>query len=156
MKKAAIILIYITFGIAIATFVGDLIRFVLSLTRHNIFETTLLISIIHSLITIVLTFPILNAIKRATSKEKLIPWAIVTIIFSNLVSGILLLIMSESELNSAYQETPKSFKTNEVTGSTLKEDDTYTKLMKLKSLYEQGLISEEEYKEKREEYIDKF
>lgn len=45
---------------------------------------------------------------------------------------------------------------NEAVGIQSKEDDIEVKLLKLESLYNQGLINHEEYEAKRKEFLEEF
>ena len=91
----------------------------------------------------------IKKLEKAKSKDELLPITICCLIFCNIISGILLLVLDEVELG--IKEKNES--------GALKKDEMYSlenELNKLSTMKENNLISEEEYKELRKKTIDKY
>ena len=86
--------------------------------------------------------------EKATTKNQIVVWAVLIIIFSNLLSGILMLIYDPE--NDVKKEV---FVSSEVASQG---DDAALKLKQLKDLFDAGLISEEEYSKKRKIYLERL
>ena len=163
MKKAAIILNYISLGVAVVSALFSFAAVMVGLTGViPELDVPNLVSAIYSIATIVFAILINYAIKKARRKDELIVWAVLCIIFVNLIAGILMLTMPEIELYDPRQPINNEYKSNHVTASkvveakVLDEDDVHGRLMELKKLFEDGIITEEEYQEKRQKYIEKL
>lgn len=57
-------------------------------------------------------------------------------------------------MEKAMDRVIKSFHINDV--SSEEKNEAYENLKKLKELYDDGIITEEEYKEKRKKYVNKI
>ena len=91
----------------------------------------------------------IKKLEKAKSKDELLPITICCLIFCNIISGILLLVLDEVELG---------IKEKDESGA-LKKDEMYSlenELSKINTMKENNLISEEEYKELRKKTIDKY
>lgn len=81
----------------------------------------------------------LKAIDEAKKKEDLEVWAILSIFLVSLVGGILMLFITDEELN----ENPELIVDAKVEEKT--EDDYIANIKKLKELFDSGAITKEEY-----------
>lgn len=100
---------------------------------------------------VILGFSIIynQKIKCATSKDQFMPWAILMVIFGYLIVGLLALLANENE----YANNAIKIKSTSIPNDN---NDITMQLQKLKSLYDQGLISEEDYNNKKKEILDKM
>lgn len=169
MKKASIVFCYIGLFLNVVLLIANIIFLVNSIAKENLIYINDLITIIFSLISIPLCFIVVMKVKGATSKDKLIVWGVLALIFVNVISGILILCIKEEELkpvenkiigtngiSNVYNATSSKVIENPTAKQNADAGDAYTRLMSLKHLFEEGLITEEEYKEKRQQFIDKF
>ena len=109
-----------------------------------------------------LIFPIivgvlaLDKIKTANTQEELKTMGILTMFFCNLIGGILMLNISTYDLQNRknyiyiYEEDipQKNMKT--------KEDNSVSTLRMLYDLKQQGIITEEEFNEKKKKYLEQL
>ena len=118
----------------------------------------------------VLVYPIivgaitLNRLSNATKREDIKGVAICTLIFCSMIAGILMLCMTDEDfikkngLTKYEQKLVDSvvYAMDEVEENVLYQDETALKLRKLKLLFEEGLIDEQEYLERRKKYLDEL
>ena len=100
-------------------------------------------------------------LNKAKTPNELIGWSVVMIIFGYFLVGLFGLLLTQEELDKKNNITnPDSIKVEPVvtTSSSVadKESSTEDKLIKIKALYEEGIITEEEYNQKRKEIINNF
>ena len=144
MKNAAKILLYI--GIGLFGFIG-FIYFILSFC--GIPASLLFLIFVAYAICIGIILPIyaLKRIDTAKSKKDLQVWGIVILIFSNLVAGILILLIDDEELNrKAINNSNKQITTDELSN----------RLEKLRRIKEEQNLTDEEYNELKKKVIDDF
>ena len=144
MKNAAKILLYI--GIGLFGLIG-FIYFVLSFC--GIPASLLFLIFVAYAICIGIILPIyaLKRIDTAKSKKDLQVWGIVILIFSNLVAGILILLIDDEELNGkAINNSNKQITTDELSN----------RLEKLRRIKEEQNLTDEEYNELKKKVIDDF
>lgn len=107
----------------------------------------------------------LNKLDTAKTKDELLVMSVLTTLFCNVIAGIFMFCIKEEELNEEYYEQIKKQKQkNENTESISTSSDSelpdtkeLTKeLEKAKKLYEDKLITEEEYNQMREKILNKF
>lgn len=144
MKNAAKILLYI--GIGLFGFIG-FIYFILSFC--GIPASLLFLIFVAYAICIGIILPIyaLKRIDTAKSKKDLQVWGIIILIFSNLVAGILILLIDDEELNrKAINNSNKQITTDELSN----------RLEKLRRIKEEQNLTDEEYNELKKKVIDDF
>ena len=144
MKNAAKILLYI--GIGLFGLIG-FIYFILSFC--GIPASLLFLIFVAYAICIGVILPIyaLKRIDTAKSKKDLQVWGIVILIFSNLVAGILILLIDDEELNGkAINNSNKQITTDELS----------SRLEKLHRIKEEQNLTDEEYNELKKKVIDEF
>ena len=144
MKNAAKILLYI--GIGLFGLIG-FIYFILSFC--GIPASLLFLIFVAYAICIGIILPIyaLRRIDTAKSKKDLQVWGIVILIFSNLVAGILILLIDDEELNGkAINNSNKQITTDELSN----------RLEKLRRIKEEQNLTDEEYNELKKKVIDDF
>ncbi len=100
-------------------------------------------------------------LNKAKTPNELIGWPVVMIIFGYFLVGLFGLLLTQEELDKKNNITnPDPIKVEPVvtTSSSVadKESSTEDKLIKIKALYEEGIITEEEYNQKRKEIINNF
>ena len=107
----------------------------------------------------------LNKLDSAKNKDELLVMSILTTLFCSAIAGIFMFCIKEEEINEEYYEQIKKQKQkNENTESISTSSDSelpdtkeLTKeLEKAKKLYEDKLITEEEYNQMREKILNKF
>ncbi len=144
MKNAAKILLYV--GIGLFGFIG-FIYFILSFC--GIPASLLFLIFVAYAICIGIILPIyaLKRIDTAKSKKDLQVWGIIILIFSNLVAGILILLIDDEELNrKAINNSNKQITTDELSN----------RLEKLRRIKEEQNLTDEEYNELKKKVIDDF
>ena len=144
MKNAAKILLYI--GIGLFGLIG-FIYFILSFC--GIPASLLFLIFVAYAICIGIILPIyaLKRIDTAKSKKDLQVWGIIILIFSNLVAGILILLIDDEELNGkAINNSNKQITTDELSN----------RLEKLRRIKEEQNLTDEEYNELKKKVIDDF
>lgn len=144
MKNAAKILLYI--GIGLFGFIG-FIYFILSFC--GIPASLLFLIFVAYAICIGIILPIyaLKRIDTAKSKKDLQVWGIIILIFSNLVAGILILLIDDEEFNrKAINNSNKQITTDELSN----------RLEKLRRIKEEQNLTDEEYNELKKKVIDDF
>ena len=144
MKNATKILLYI--GIGLFGLIG-FIYFILSFC--GIPASLLFLIFVAYAICIGIILPIyaLRRIDTAKSKKDLQVWGIVILIFSNLVAGILILLIDDEELNGkAINNSNKQITTDELSN----------RLEKLRRIKEEQNLTDEEYNELKKKVIDDF
>ena len=117
----------------------------------------------------ILIFPIivgaitLNRLNEAKKKEDITGVAICTLIFCSVIAGILMLCMTEDDFakkNSLTKYEQKLVDSvicamdEETEDNDVYDDEIVVKLRKLKALFNEGLIDEQEYLERRKRYLD--
>ena len=144
MKNAAKILLYI--GIGLFGFIG-FIYFILSFCGIPASLLYLIFVAYAVCIGIILPIYALRRIDTAKSKKDLQVWGIVILIFSNLVAGILILLIDDEELNrKAINNSNKQITTDELSD----------RLEKLRRIKEEQNLTDEEYNELKKKVIDDF
>ena len=98
---------------------------------------------------IIIGFMALDKLDKAKNKEELTVMAILTLIFVSPVAGLIMILADEKELF-----IEEDIELVEVDSFDSIYEDNANKLRELKSLYEDGFITEEEYQEKRKKYIN--
>ena len=107
----------------------------------------------------------LNKLDSAKNKDELLVMSILTTLFCSVIAGIFMFCIKEEELNEDYYNMTKKQKqenedTKNITNSSefkLPDTKDLTKeLEKLKKLYEDKLITEEEYNQMRSKAISKY
>ena len=107
----------------------------------------------------------LNKLDSAKNKDELLVMSILTTLFCSAIAGIFMFCIKEEELNEDYYNMTKKQKqeneeTKNITNSSefkLPDTKELTKeLEKLKKLYEDKLITEEEYNQMRSKAISKY
>ena len=144
MKNAAKILLYI--GIGLFGFIGFIY---LILSFCGIPASLLFLIFVAYAICIGIILPIyaLKRIDTAKSKKDLQVWGIIILIFSNLVAGILILLIDDEELNrKAINNSNKQITTDELSD----------RLEKLRRIKEEQNLTDEEYNELKKKVIDDF
>ena len=100
---------------------------------------------------VVLGICAIKKLETAKFKNDLVGWAVITLVFVNPVAGILMLTLRDEDLGSEddlyYMESSKP------TNFALEKLDNIEKIYQLK---EQGLISEEEFLEKKKFYLEQI
>ena len=104
----------------------------------------------------------LNRLNKATNREEIKGVAICTLLFCSLIAGILMLCLTENDfeqkngLSIEEQRMVDSFK--EAMDEIYEEDSPVEniplKIREIKKLYDDGLITDKEYNQKRKKYID--
>ena len=144
MKNAAKILLYI--GIGLFGLIG-FIYFVLSFCGIPASLLYLIFVAYAICIGIILPIYALKRIDTAKSKKDLQVWGIIILIFSNLVAGILILLIDDEELNrKAINNSNKQITTDELSN----------RLEKLRRIKEEQNLTDEEYNELKKKVIDDF
>ena len=144
MKNAAKILLYI--GIGLFGFIG-FIYFILSFC--GIPASLLFLIFVAYAICFGIILPIyaLKRIDTAKSKKDLQVWGIIILIFSNVVAGILILLIDDEELNrKAINNSNKQITTDELSN----------RLEKLRRIKEEQNLTDEVYNELKKKVIDDF
>ena len=99
-------------------------------------------------------------LNKAQSPKDLLGWSVVMIIFGYVIVGVLGLLLTEEDLKDKDGTCKKenTDKTNVVTTSTTNKCDNTIeeKLEKIKSLYDNGLITKDEYDQKRKDILRNF
>ena len=95
----------------------------------------------------------LSRLNNATSKDELVGIGICTLLFCNVISGILMLCMTDDDLreNRKTVYVKETVVTNP-TGS-VNTDEITKRLRQLEDMKNGGIITEDEYKKMREEIL---
>ena len=94
-------------------------------------------------------------VEEAKRPEDLKTWGVVVLIFVNLIAGILMLSVKEDiACDSDMQKTQTNKYEKQV--SRVDKDEDLNKLLKLKELYDNGVIPKEVYEKKRDNYLEKL
>ena len=108
-----------------------------------------------------LIFPLIigiNAYQKldsVTKRDDLTGWAIAVLLLVNLIAGICMLCLTDADLaDGANQEAAKTASPASPTKD--RSDEAYDGLIRLKKLLDDGLISEEEYRQKSAQYLAKL
>jgi len=96
---------------------------------------------------IVLGVICLRKLEEAKSREDIFTWAIINIFLVSFLGGIFMLLIGEDELGEASVIDAPSVK---------KTSSAAEKLVELKKLYDDGVITEAEYQEKKQKYVDQL
>ena len=98
----------------------------------------------------VLIFPLIigisayNKLETATKKDDITGWAIAVLLLVRLIGGICMLSLTDADFVGEKNKTAER---------KSPEEDAYEGLLRLKKLLDDGIISEEVFKEKREHYL---
>ena len=113
--------------------------------------------------TFYLIFPIivgiiaLDKLENAKSRDDLMGIGVCTALFCSLIGGILMLCMTDDDLNENRDknigENIEQKKTND-NADREKKADTAGKLLELKKMLDDGIISQEVFEEKKEKYLN--
>lgn len=176
MKKAIIILNKITMVLGIIGVVAGVVYGLItaisgfSLINESPESAGIIIgsgigSVIGSLfgiIPVILAKKSTEKVETALRKSDITVWAIITLILVNTISGILMLVIDESEFPLGHKANSSVDHTTTTTVNTSPkvepktEVDPMAELKRLKELLDAGIITEEEYNEKRQKYIDRL
>ena len=115
------------------------------------------------IVPLVVGFIALDKLEKARKKDDLTVIAICTLLFCSTIAGILMLCMTDKDLNNVGKNTQNNVKTDD---QIVEETDKFqlddkmasvTKnIEKLKELKEQGILSEEEFEKLRKTEVDKL
>ena len=86
------------------------------------------------------------------NKDQMTTWGIVSIFFVSTLGGIFMLIYANDE-KQASSEPQRSYEQSGQFTSSGNRDDAVTKLKELKDLYDQGILDETTYQEKKQKYL---
>jgi hypothetical protein len=125
-----------------------------------------LFSAIFRLAPISLAVVINKKLDRVFSKSELLIWSILCLLFVNVISGVLMLIIPEDQVNPNFYK-PSKFKFKKEKETVIKFEgkksepvdnskEIEQQLANLKALYEKGGISLEEYEEVKNSLISKL
>lgn len=113
--------------------------------------------------TFYLIFPIivgiiaLDKLENAKSRDDLMGIGVCTALFCSLIGGILMLCMTDDDLNENRDknigENTEQKKINDNADRETKAD-TAGKLLELKKMLDDGIISQEVFEEKKEKYLN--
>ena len=92
----------------------------------------------------------ISKINNARYKSELTGWGVVSIIFVSVLGGIFTLCIPGYEFSHKPQYTSTSSSSSSTSSSN---STTFKKLADLKSLYDDGIIDEATYNEKRQKYL---
>ena len=121
--------------------------------------------IIAMIITFWMIYPIivgsiaLSKLNSSTEKSQLVGIGVCTIIFCSQLGGIFMLCIPESEFKGKAESVAAETVTAETltTGAKeLQKSNVIEDLQQLKTLFDDGIISEEDYNRKRQEYLDRI
>lgn len=119
----------------------------------------------------ILIFPLiigvfaLNKIDTATSKNDLVGMGVATLLLCSTLGGIFMLLITDEELNNTYSNKQQNSQNNQqsfenTTNSFVKPTPTQSRaesamdrLVKLSKMKEENLITEEEYKQLKQEIL---
>lgn len=121
-----------------------------------------------SLLPLILGNKALDKFESALRKSETTAWAVITLIFVSLIAGILMLAIDEKEFalgrtsntHHSYTSTTHTTSSSTVQSAPKAEAkpaiDPTLELKRLKDLHEAGILTDEEYHEKRQKYIDQL
>ena len=115
----------------------------------------------YNIIAIIIDADARYKLDNSTKKSDLTAIGILSLFFCNLLGGIFILCVSDKDLSENLlnaeienQNNVNSIKIKNPIDISANADTHLEELNKLKFLYDNGFITEDEYKEKREKYID--
>ena len=118
-------------------------------------KTTIKVFIILGMIfAFYLIFPIvvgifaLKALNEARNAKDLTTMGVLTLIFCNAIAGILMLLIKDEDLLSNECESIEDRKVS--------DDSVYQSLIQLKKLFDDHIITEEEFEQKKQYYLSVF
>ena len=82
-----------------------------------------------------------------------IAWKVLVLLFSNVISGILLLIMKDEDYLTEAEKAEKKSQDECAKSACATNSEKFDDLLKLKSLLDAGVITEEEYNAKKKEIL---
>ena len=103
------------------------------------FYYTWFFGIIYTLLSLFIGFMTYRKLNTASSKHEIIGWGIASLIIVNIIAGILILCLKDSDFNNSYETTSIS--------------NLETKLNELDKLRKVGTITEDEYQELRKKLL---
>ena len=121
-------------------FVGGFVSGIVLLSNDNIVGIAPLVG---SFVYAVLTVFAIVAIKKTyhfKNKRDLVVWGVVTLLLVNVISGIFMLIVSDGVYD------------DETSGTCYEVAAASSSLVKVKELYDAGILTKEEYEQKRAKY----
>lgn len=113
--------------------------------------------IIYAVVLAALSFGCIRALNRATSRSDLIGWGIVALLFCGIIPGILMLCISDEDLQASKTKST-SRKYDEEEGwrrDTSSDKSLEEKLAELKRLHDSGQVTDEEYEKARQQLLFK-
>ena len=81
-----------------------------------------------------------------TSKEEITGWAIAVLLLVNLIAGICMLVMTDDDFSENARQSAAN-------ATKKQENDAYESLIRLKKLLDDGIITQEVYEKKKNEYL---
>lgn len=82
-----------------------------------------------------------------------IAWKVVILLFSNIISGVILLIMKDEDYLTEAEKAEKMSQEEFTKSASSTNSEKFDDLLKLKSLLDAGVITEEEYNAKKKEIL---
>lgn len=82
-----------------------------------------------------------------------IAWKVVILLFSNIISGVILLIMKDEDYLTEAEKAEKMSQEEFTKSAPSTNSEKFDDLLKLKSLLDAGVITEEEYNAKKKEIL---
>ena len=87
------------------------------------------------------------------NKDQMTTWGIISIFFVSTLGGIFMLIYANDEKQASSEPQRSYEQSGQFTTSSGNRDDAVTKLKELKDLYDQGILDETTYQEKKQKYL---
>lgn len=112
-----------------------------------------LILILYIVFSLVIALYAKTKLDEATKKDELLGIGILTLLFCNMIAGILILCLRDEDLSDNIVSNKN---TDTSPNLTNKDEDIYEKLKRLKKMFDEGIIDEEIYQKKRSEYLTKL
>lgn len=114
--------------------------------------------LIYLITAIIIDITAIRKLDKVTKNSDLTAIGILSLIFGNLLGGIFILCvsnkdLSENRLNSNTEDLSDTIKIKDPPDISAEADKYFEELNDLKYLLDNGLITKEEYNEKREKYI---
>ena len=157
MIKAARIITIISAVLISLSYI--LVAFLFLFTSHYGFIVSIIL-FIAIIPTILITVFVLLNINKATKASDLLIWGILSLLFISPISGIFLLCAKDEDVAKYKEEYDNNLNSklnnNKLEQLNNEKINLTEKLAQLKELREKNIISEEEYKEKREKYLGDF
>lgn len=124
------------------------------------------VAVVLNIIGIILGVIIYKKFPTFKTKSEMLVWSVITLILVSFIAGLLMILIKEEDLGDPVGEnlesTPTEAKADSVNDNSYKEHknaqvkDVTSDLTKLKELFDSGVLTEEEYKAKKEEIIKRL